>query len=1017
MTAQLHIAPPAAGKTQFAIEHLRGVLKDSPLATAWVIVPDRLQAAAFRRRLSSAGGAIGAHVGTFGDLYKEVLELAGNPIPVASDPTIYFLIRSIVEDLHKQGRLPHYSSIRNTPGFINGLKEHFAEFKRALLWPEKLVTLTLAGEPGLAELAQLYLSYQQKLQSIDWADPEGLSWLAVEALESQPDLLNTWRLVIVDGFDDFNRTQRKALRLLADRIPEVIITLPGTAEMRRSVHGRFMHALDDLIADINPEIHYLDSSPHLPAPLSTLESQVFEKGTTPKVHNDRIFLLEVKSPAEEVREALRWIKARIQRWHISPNDCAIFVQQVDTYYPYLKEAAAEFGLPLRITWGEPLVQSPAIAALLGLLKLPIQNYPQRLTLETIRSPYFDLSEIGLTQKDADLLELVSIKWQVVAGLEQWFSAFEGLTLTSPTPQNNAQSEEDLEPYQPSLPGGDSAARLEAAFRTLVHRLKVTDPKVLNGWISWLEDLLDEIDFIQRCEPEVLEALRDILRALALSETVAGSQVNDYQQFINSLQSAIEGSVYNLNDTLTRTSILVGRMIEARGIRFKAVAILGLSEGIFPEIERPDPFIDEANRAQLGLDSRIGRHQSSLFYQAITRADEALLLSRPYLAEGGEPWEPSYYWNEVNNIFPEACVRIKSDAPRSLHQACSRQEALFWAVRQGAVPQTDQKLIAQAQYVEYARQILQDRLGEKSKSRYEGDLSELSSEFSELYGPEHVWSASRLETYGNCPHQFFAANVLNLEAKEFPELGFDASQLGTMLHAILEEVYQYAEDPNDLESVLDALPGIASEKFASAPEEYGFRPNVLWEEQQEAFIARLEKTVIELVKKSAGWTPIGYELAYGFWDKKAPALEIDTQIGRIKLHGFIDRVDRNTDGNLRIIDYKTGSSHLSKGDLIDGRRLQLPLYTLATSQSLNLGKPIDGFYWGINSAKGYLFLNKFKHDSGTGPEAAIDIACKHVERIVKEIRSARFPPVPPSGGCPKWCPASAWCWRYEPGFYR
>ncbi|MGB7115937.1 MAG: hypothetical protein WBD56_07310, partial [Anaerolineales bacterium] len=119
MTAQLYIAPPAAGKTHFAIERLRGVLTESPLATTWVIVPDRLQAAAFRQRLSLEGGAIGAHVGTFGDLYKEILERAGSPIPVASDPTIYFLIRSIVEDLHQQGRLPYYSSIRNTSGFIN----------------------------------------------------------------------------------------------------------------------------------------------------------------------------------------------------------------------------------------------------------------------------------------------------------------------------------------------------------------------------------------------------------------------------------------------------------------------------------------------------------------------------------------------------------------------------------------------------------------------------------------------------------------------------------------------------------------------------------------------------------------------------------------------------------------------------------------------------------------------------------------------------------------------------------
>ena len=40
-----------------------------------------------------------------------------------------------------------------------------------------------------------------------------------------------------------------------------------------------------------------------------------------------------------------------------------------------------------------------------------------------------------------------------------------------------------------------------------------------------------------------------------------------------------------------------------------------------------------------------------------------------------------------------------------------------------------------------------------------------------------WSASRLETYGSCPFQFFVKNALELEPRELPELGLDASQLG------------------------------------------------------------------------------------------------------------------------------------------------------------------------------------------------------------------------------------------------
>jgi RecB family exonuclease len=126
------------------------------------------------------------------------------------------------------------------------------------------------------------------------------------------------------------------------------------------------------------------------------------------------------------------------------------------------------------------------------------------------------------------------------------------------------------------------------------------------------------------------------------------------------------------------------------------------------------------------------------------------------------------------------------------------------------------------------------------------------------------------------------------------------------------------------------------------------------------------------------------------------------------------LDQNSSGEIRVVDYKTGSSHLEPKDLKTGTRLQLPLYALAAQKTLMLGSVTEGFYWKIQGAEAStLKLSKFKTEQGEGVEDAIRVAVEHLERILAGVRAAEFPPIPPKGGCPSYCPAAIWCWRYQP----
>jgi hypothetical protein len=205
--------------------------------------------------------------------------------------------------------------------------------------------------------------------------------------------------------------------------------------------------------------------------------------------------------------------------------------------------------------------------------------------------------------------------------------------------------------------------------------------------------------------------------------------------------------------------------------------------------------------------------------------------------------------------------------------------------------------------------------------------------------------------------------------------------------------------------LQLLPQIAQEVFEKAPADYGFRPTPLWEMQQSELTAILEHTITALADVTEGYTPSHFEPRFGMG---RPSLVLQTEIGDVRLHGYIDRVDTGPDGRLRIIDYKAGSATISPRHLQEGRRLQLPIYALAARDALGLGDISDGFYWHIGKAAASS-LKLGKYPGGVG--AAFDTAVQHVGSHVQNIRTGRFSPRPPNDGCPHYCPAIEFCWQY------
>ncbi|PKO21762.1 MAG: hypothetical protein CVU38_13095 [Chloroflexi bacterium HGW-Chloroflexi-1] len=468
MPSQILLASAGHGKTAHVIQAIRGL---PPLSPVRVLVPDQMEAVAFRGRLARAGGALGVEVQTFYGLYADVLALAagsGARPQGKSDqgmarllPAVrHRLIQHIAERLSAAGQLPYYAPVCRASGFARMLGDLFGELKRARIFPEDLEQALTAREPRLSELARLYAAYQTWLLDTGWVDADGQGWLAVIALEEDPDRLADLMLLAVDGFDEFNPTQLHLLRLLAGRAATTIVTLTGDPENPgRLAHRRFARARAALVEALGAEPDAPDplapcpvregetwrlsrvgfsaesnltprppslpgkGEPPLseagrgrPAPLSHLEKNLFEPAASPAHAGDVVAFLEAQNRAAEAREALRWLKACLVRDGASLADVAVVARDVTPYRPFLEEVAAECGMPLRFASGAALRANPAIAALLNLLALPLEpfDWAPRALLDALTSPYFDWSGCDLHGHRRGDLSVVAPSPSVVA---------------------------------------------------------------------------------------------------------------------------------------------------------------------------------------------------------------------------------------------------------------------------------------------------------------------------------------------------------------------------------------------------------------------------------------------------------------------------------------------------------------------------------------------------------------------------------------------------------------------------
>lgn len=220
-----------------------------------------------------------------------------------------------------------------------------------------------------------------------------------------------------------------------------------------------------------------------------------------------------------------------------------------------------------------------------------------------------------------------------------------------------------------------------------------------------------------------------------------------------------------------------------------------------------------------------------------------------------------------------------------------------------------------------------------------------------FDPGRPMSATRLETYAECPRRFLFSRVLGVQPRLRPESVWriDARDRGSLVHAILERYVQARVDgtPRSLE----LLETLATACLDAAGEATSVGRALLWRLERLAMLRDLRAFYAEEPDDE----PLAAELAFGIEESDAaPAVEVLLSDGRaLRFQGRIDRVDRSADGALVVSDYKTGRqaglTRLTTDPLDGGRHLQLPLYAMAARAHFGAA-PVQARFWMVSAER-------------------------------------------------------------------
>ena len=604
------------------------------------------------------------------------------------------------------------------------------------------------------------------------------------------------------------------------------------------------------------------------------------------------------------------------------REMAIIVRAAEAYVPLLRSTLDRFGIPARFYFESRLHEHAAIRFLTSAVDAMLGGWDYTATLAALR----------LAPRFADSNALDRLDFAVREQIPD--SGLGGLKALAQGPGMEALAHKlealgEIEEWrQFALTPRDWAARL----RLLRNRFRLArpDPAVRHSWQLWRGQAaaLDLFD----------EALDEAALALDVKHALDGQHTIALDVFWRAVKAVLRLKPMRFDDG-RRNVVHVLSAHEARQWVLPVVFVCGLVEKLFPQFHGQDPFFPDGARARLNsagirvpTAAEKEREEKGLFDSALTRATMLVNLSYPESDARGERNLRSGYLDDW------AIEEHESRAVRP-------------RPRRPAGPSAPPSGIRAPHLLEFLRQ----RTAKVSPTS--------------------------LESYLQCPFQYFGSRLLRLKpAPPRPEERLDFLTQGNIVHDVLAQWYA---QPRDIVALFEeTFVRIIAEKRIPL----GYHTE------------RLRNTILDDL---IAFTRTERFPAGKFQSRMEEKFEFALDDG-LAISGKIDRLDVAADGTAYVVDYKYSNAQNTKNRRDNKNLLQAPLYLMAVEKFFGL-KAAGMYYLGL---KGGI--------EPAGWEAAeldpdwLDQSRTRTLTIVEQIRGGRMDVAPTDRDKCRFCDCADVC---------
>lgn len=314
------------------------------------------------------------------------------------------------------------------------------------------------------------------------------------------------------------------------------------------------------------------------------------------------------------------------------------------------------------------------------------------------------------------------------------------------------------------------------------------------------------------------------------------------------------------------------VLETRALDFENVIILSMNEGVFPVKKVAKSLIPYNLRK--GFDLSTNEHQDSIyayyFYRLIYRARRLFLL----------------YDTRTEDMATGEVSRYVYQLKYHYRVPINRQIAGY-----RITPADTSEIV-----------IPKDKYVMQQLNRY-------------LEGGDRDLSASAINTYINCPMQFYLCHVEKYQESDDVAESIDAGIFGSIYHGVMQQIYDRFKGKSVQSAALEEIG--KDDKLLTTYIEKAFAKNYLQTDTPQRLTGQnhlVGEVIRKYVKKTLEIDRTITPFVYKDSEMKLQLLYPIDNGEKVRLKGFIDRLDITKDGKMRVVDYKTGNDELRFGDM-------------------------------------------------------------------------------------------------------